>query len=339
MRAIIGRRDMELVGLYVFSPNKVGKDAGDIVGCEPTGVIATNSIDEILEMEADCVAYNALGETLDPEKSLNDICRLLKSGKNVCSTAVSTHIYPSIIGSAPLMDRLQEACAKGGVSFHSTGVNPGFMMDILPISLSRISRRIDTIYMTELVNMSDYPSRHINDYIGFGKQPEEVNRDVSAELLFEGPFYASMKMVADATGLEIDDLSHTVEARVTDVPFDIETGRIEAGQVAVVRNLSRAYIKGKIVIENQWVWRLSNDVAPEWPAGNGRWEVRIEGDPVIETRIDSSTVMDAGQPDVLMTGAHCVNAIPSVCEAPIGVQTDLDLPFFGGGFFGAVDER
>jgi 4-hydroxy-tetrahydrodipicolinate reductase len=340
MRTIIGRRDMKLVGLLVFSPDKVGKDAGEMVGSEATGVLATNNFDEILAMDADCVAYNALGETLDPKKSLDNICRLLESGKNVCSTAVSVHIYPSIITGFPLVERLQDACAKGGVSFHSTGINPGYMMDFWPITLSRLSRRIDKIYMTELVDMSRYTSKQVLDFIGFGKPPAEVNYSIPREKLYAGSsFYASMKMLADATGLIIDDITHDVEGVATEVPLDLPTGRIEAGTVAVVRKLFRGYSQGKVRIENQWVWRLSNDVASEWPYGDGSWEIKIEGDPMIETRIDTSTKMDAGQPDVLMTGAHCVNAIPAVCEAPTGICTHLDLPLFGGGFFGAVDER
>jgi len=339
MRTILGRRDMELVGLYVYTPEKVGRDAGDIVGCETTGVAATDSFDEILQMEADAVAYAALGETLDADKSLDEICRLLESGKNVCSTAVSTHVYPLGHSRDRLMQRLQAACEKGGVSFHSTGVNPGYMMDVLPVVLSRVSRRIDLISMTELVNMSNYPSKQVNDFMGFGKYPDEVNAEVPKDLVLEGAFYTSMKMVADGTGLEIDDVRHTVEGRPTSVPIDIATGRIEAGRVAVVRNHVCAYRRGRVVIDNQWVWRVSDDVAPEWPAGNGAWEVRIEGDPNFATRLESNTSMDAGQPDVLMTGAHAVNAIPSLCDAAVGVQTDLDLPLFGGGFFGAVDDR
>ncbi len=97
LRNIAAHPQLELAGLYVYSPEKAGRDAGEICGIGPLGVTATSDVDEILALDADCVAYNALGETRDPEQSLADICRLLGSGKNVVSTAVSTHIYPSVL--------------------------------------------------------------------------------------------------------------------------------------------------------------------------------------------------------------------------------------------------
>jgi hypothetical protein len=161
LRAILGRRDMELAGLLVYDPAKAGRDAGLFVGDRPVGIEATDSFEEILALDADVVAYNALGETRDPEAALDQICRLLESGKNVCSTAVSVHIYPDIVTSTPLRQRLESACQRGGVSFHSTGINPGYMMDVWPITLTRLCRRIDTICLTEMVDMSRYTSHQM----------------------------------------------------------------------------------------------------------------------------------------------------------------------------------
>lgn len=334
LRTIIGRRDMDLVGLFVFSQEKVGKDAGEIVGGKPVGVLATADFEEILALDADVVAYNALGETNDPEAALAQICALLESGKNVCSTAVSVHIYPEIIKSSPLRERLEKACEKGGVSFHSSGINPGYMMDVWPITLSRLSRRIDTIYMTEMVDMSRYTSRQIGDFIGFGKPVEELVVRFPSEVVRESSFYASLKMFADATGLEIDDV--TLDWEVAPSPREIVTPvyRVEPGQVGAVRILLRAYKDGEVRVENQWVWVLGDDVAPaDWPYGDGAWSVRIVGDPSMETRIETSTEFDAKQPDVLMTAVQTVNAMPGVVAAPVGIRTHLDLPLFGGGFF------
>jgi 4-hydroxy-tetrahydrodipicolinate reductase len=334
LRTIIDRRDMTLVGLLVFNPDKVGKDAGDLVGGEPVGVLATDDFEEILGLDADVVTYNALGETSDPEAALDQICRLLESGKNVCSTAVSVHIYPDIIKSSPLRERLEKACETGGASFHSSGINPGYMMDVWPITLSRLSRRIDTIYMTEMVDMSRYTSRQIGDYIGFGKPVEQPVVQFPAEAVRESSFFASLQMFADATGLQFDDV--TLDWEVAGSPREIITPvyHVEPGQVGAVRIVLRAYSRGDLRVENQWVWVLGDDVAPqEWPYGDGAWHLRIDGDPSLETRIEASTAFDAKQPDVLMTAVQTVNAIPAVVAAPVGVRTHLDLPIFGGGFF------
>jgi 2,4-diaminopentanoate dehydrogenase len=334
LRTIIGRRDMELVGLLVFNPDKVGRDAGEIIGSDPIGVQATDSIDEILALDADVVAYNALGETSDPEAALGQICRLLESGKNVCSTAVSVHIYPSIIKSSPLRERLEKACATGGVSFHSSGINPGYMMDVWPIALCRLSRRIDTIYMTEMVDMSRYTSRQIGDYIGFGKPAEQPIVSFPGEVVVESSFFASLQMFADATGLEFDDVA--LDWEVAPSPRQIATPAytIEPGQVGAVRITLRAYRNGQVRVQNQWIWVLGKDVAPgDWPYGDGAWSLRVVGDPGLETRIEASTDFDAKQPDVLMTAAQTVNAMPAVVASPPGVRTHLDLPLFSGGFF------
>ncbi|MGV9860682.1 hypothetical protein ACWDTD_18800 [Gordonia sp. NPDC003425] len=240
MRTILGRRDMQLVGLYVFSPDKVGLDAGDITGGEKTGVIATNDFDEILALDADVVAYNALGETRDPEAALDQICRLLESGKNVCSTAVSVHIYPQIISSSPLRERLEAACQKGGVSFHSTGINPGYMMDVWPITLCQLTRRIDTIYVTEMVDMARYTSHQIGDYIGYGKPVENLVTRLPKEIVAESSFFASLRMLADATGLQFDDV--TLDWEVAPAPHEIVTPafHVEPGNVGAVRITLRA---------------------------------------------------------------------------------------------------
>src|SRR5262245_15080080 len=92
LRTIGERPDRELVGLRVYDPAKVGRDAGELLGVGPIGIAATDDTDEILALEADCVCYSALGSTLESaENALDDICRILASGKNVVSSAVEYH--------------------------------------------------------------------------------------------------------------------------------------------------------------------------------------------------------------------------------------------------------
>lgn len=335
LRTIIGRRDMRLVGLLVFDQAKVGVDAGELIGGDPIGVHATDNFEEILALDADAVSFNALGDTLDPRASLKQICRLLESGKNVCSTAVSAHIYPQIIKSFPLKDRLQAACEKGGVSFHSSGINPGYMMDVWPIMLGRVCRHIDTIYMTEMVDMARYTSDQIANALGYGKRPEEVTFELPYEMVLENPYFTSVQMLADAGGLEIDDATFRWEGFPSAKRIVTPVCTVEPGTVGAVRVTLRAFNSGKLRIENTLLWVLGKDVAPtSWPYGDGAWSIKIDGDPCIETRIETSTRFDARQPDVLMTGAHAVNAIPAVVAGPVGVLTHRELPLFSGGFFG-----
>ncbi|BBZ38832.1 NAD(P)H-dependent amine dehydrogenase family protein [Mycobacterium conspicuum] len=333
LRAILGRKDLELVGLLVFSPDKVGKDAGELVGGSAVGIRATDNFDDILATDADAVSFNALGDTLDPAAAFDQICRLLESGKNVCSTALSALVYPPIMDRHAMDQRLGSACRKGGVSFHGTGINPGFMMDVWPIVLGRLVRHIDTIYMTEMVDMSRYTSKQILTVIGYGKRPEEMSFELPFEHARESAYFGSIAMLAQAAGLEIDDATLSWEGFACNEAITTPALQVEPGHVGAVRVRLRAFHQSRMRIESQMLWTIGEDAAPaDWPYGDGSWSIKIEGDPCLETRIDTRTSFDAKQPDVLMTGAHAINAIPAVVAGPVGVLTHLDLPLFTGAF-------
>ncbi|WP_082975202.1 hypothetical protein [Mycobacterium sp. 1245805.9] len=324
---------MELVGLLVFSPEKAGKEAGEFIGNEPLGVRATDSFDEILATDADAVSFNALGDTLDPAAAFDQICRLLESGKNVCSTSLSGLVYPRVMDRHGMSERLKTACEMGGVSFHATGINPGFMMDVWPIVLGRLVRHIDTVYMTEMVDMSRYTSDQVLHVLGYGKTPGEMSFEVPFEHARESAYFGSILMLAEAAGLEIDDATLSWEGFPSDKTIVTPVCMVEPGHVGAIRVRVRAFKDGKMRVESQMLWMLGKDAAPaDWPYGDGSWSIRIEGDPTIETRIDTTTRYDARQPDVLMTGAHAVNAIPAVVAGPVGILTHLDLPLFTGTF-------
>src|SRR5258706_3783043 len=132
--AIAAHPDLELVGARVYDEAKAGRDVGALCGLAPIGVIATTSSDEVIALDADCVFYAARGE-LDPMRAIDDICRLLESGKNVVSTAVTGLIYPKSFGPA-VCDRIEKACRVGNASFHGTGIEPGWASEGLPLTMS-----------------------------------------------------------------------------------------------------------------------------------------------------------------------------------------------------------
>ena len=121
----------------------------------------------IVALDADCVLYMPQGE-IDPMGALDDICRLLASGKNVVSTAVTAFIYPASAGDE-VVDRLEAACAEGGTSFHGTGIEPGWAGEVLPLTMSGILGRVDSILVQELMDYSTYDSTDMMfDIMGFG---------------------------------------------------------------------------------------------------------------------------------------------------------------------------
>jgi len=340
LRAIVERPDYELVGLRVYNPDKVGKDAGELLGREPLGIRATDDVEEILAVEADCVCYSSLGSTLaDAEAPLDDICRLLASGKNVVSSAVEYMAYfrPDLHlkgAGENAAGRLRAACEKGGSTFFHVGINPGFAMDFWPIAMSRVCRRIDKITLTEIVDMTRYTSIHmVRDAIGFGLQPgQSVPVDAHNEDVYESAYYIAMRMLADAIGIDLDDVRYHREVATTDRVFDIAAGTIEAGTVAAMKFVFEGFVEDRPVIALQLVWRVSDDVAPEWPIGDSRWLLHIDGDPIVDSEFVMATEEDAGRAVSLSVATLCLNAVPTVVHAAPGVLDNLTLPVHGGGY-------
>jgi 2,4-diaminopentanoate dehydrogenase len=333
LRAIIQRPDLELVGLRVYNPEKVGKDAGDLVGEPATGVLATDDDDAILAIDADCVNYNALGTTLaDPLGApLDDICRLLEAGFNVTSSAVDLLIYPKGC-SEEVQARLAAACDAGRSTFFDSGVNPGFTMDLWPITMSRISRTIDSIHIVESLSMAEYTSASAMGFMGFGQSPEMPSLlDQMHTDRMRSPFYTSLLMVADALRFDLDDVRYTREVALATEAFDIAIGTIEVGTIAAVKISFVGVANGRDVLVNEFVWRVSDTVRPDWEVGD-KWIMHIEGDPTSDCVVHARTQLDAKRPTSITVAMAPVNAIPTVCDAPPGVTSVLDLPTWGGGY-------
>lgn len=341
LRTIIERPDFDLVGTRVYDPAKVGKDAGELLGRDPIGVLATDSTQEILSLDADCVCYTALGSTLrDPEGPLDNICKLLASGKNVVSSAVEYHAYfrPGFQlkgAGVNAFERLNDACAEGQASFFHIGINPGFAMDQWPIMLSRLCRRIDRITITEVVDMAGYGSIHmVRDAIGFGLAPDHVSFvDLKNRDLYESAFYLSMRMLGDALGLSFEEVRYRREVAVANDAIEIAAGTIEAGTVAAMKMVFDGVLYGRPVITMQLVWRVSNDVATDWPTGDSRWIVHIEGDPIVDSEISLATAEDSGRATSLAVATLLLNSVPTVVAARPGLLDNLTMAPHGGGYF------
>ena len=326
--AVHDHPELELVGAFVYSDEKAGRDIGEICGIGPIGVTTTSDRDAIVALDADCVVYAAQGE-MDPMGALDDICRLLGSGKNVVSTAVTAWIYPKSAG-AHVVDRLEAACREGGTSFHGTGIEPGWAAEVLPLTMSGLFFRIDSILVQELLDYSSYASADmLIDIMGFG-QPPDADVPMADPSLMGGPFQAPLMLVADGLGATIDDFVHTREVAVAAESFDVAAGHIAAGTVSAQRFSFTAIVDGRPAITVEHITRLGPDQAPDWPSGRG-WKVTIEGSPsmVLESKI-AVHGEDENDQGCLGTAMHAVHAIAPVCAAEPGIRTFLDLPMITG---------
>lgn len=328
-RSILANPRHELVGAFTYDPAKRGRDIGEICGVAPVGVAATTDVEEILALNADCVSFNALGDTRDVDEALDTICQLLASGKNVVSTAVSRHILADTMPEGH-RERIERACQLGRVSFHSSGINPGFAFEVLPINLSAICDRIDHIHCTELVDMTGYSSQHVvRDAIGMGL-PVDHRTVLDLDIPYaQDPYYACVRLLEEGLRTRFDEVRITREKAAATKPVVCVWGTAEPGTTAARRMRYEGVIAGEVRATWDIVWRISQDVAPDWPSGDAAWEVRISGDPELRCRLDAKS--SRGRSVSLVTAMHAVNAIPALIEASPGIKTRLDLAMFGGG--------
>jgi len=317
-----------VVGALVYSAAKADRDVGELCGLGPLGITTTRDPDDIVALDADCVLYMPQGE-MNPMGALDDICLLLASGKNVVSTAVTSLIYPASMG-ADVVDKLEAACAAGGSSFHATGIEPGWAAEVLPLTMSGLFGRIDSLLVQELLDYSTYDVAFmLFDIMGFGKAPD-APVPLADPVLAGSTFRASLMLVADGLGATIDDFSYDRRVSVAAAPFDVKAGRIEAGTVSAQRFGCSAIIGGRPALTIEHITRLGDGEAPEWPTGRG-WKVTVEGRPsmVLESRIATHGEDETDQ-GCLGTAMHAVHAIAPVCAAAPGIRTFLDLPTIMG---------
>ncbi|UXA17299.1 dihydrodipicolinate reductase [Mycobacterium sp. SMC-4] len=321
LRHFIDNSVYELVAVLVHNKDKVGRDAGELVGVAPVGLAATDDVEAVIATEADCVLYTPVIMDVDT------VCRLLQSGKNVVTTSGFFHPSPDF---AEPGQSIRVACEEGGTSFHGGGIHPGYAGDILPLTLARVMSRVDSINVYEVVNiLEDAPIDHV-DWMGFGKDKDKFLAEPT--ILGLGlPFFAqSMHMIADGLGVTIDEVTAAEIAVATaaqDIPH--EGGVIPAGTVAAQRHEWTAWVGGQplIVFHAIYVSAPPEQLEPPWNWGNTRYEIVIDGDPPTEMTLQGVRRPDGtiDHPGYTWTAMGAVNAIPDVCDAAPGWVTHHDL--------------
>ena len=226
LRGVIEHPDLTLVGLYVHGPEKAGRDAGDLVGHEATGVIATQDIEEIVALGADCVLY------MPRECHVDEVCRLLESGANIVTTRGEFH-HPASMDT-DMRERVESACQRGDTSIHSTGSSPGFISEAVPFVLTSIQRQLDSLTIEEFADLSQRDSPALLfELMGFGSDPGRFDHGRWSH--GEASFGPSLRLVAEALGLPLDSVEASGEVATARRTTKIAAGTIEAGTVAASR--------------------------------------------------------------------------------------------------------
>lgn len=327
IKGVLEHPDLELVGCWVHSEAKNGKDVGELIGASPMGVAATNSVDEILALDADAVIYSPLMPNPD------EVLALLRSGKNVVTPV--GWFYPGEKESGPL----REAAVAGGATLHGTGIAPGGISDKFPLMMSIMSTGVTFVRAEEFSDLRTYDAPDVVRYVmGFGDTPEKALSGPMQKLL-DGGFIQSIKMIVDTMGFNADPrIRARQEISVATAPIASPIGDIQPGQVAGRKFHWEALVGDEVVVRVTVNWFMGQEnLDPPWsfgPAGE-RYEMEAKGNP------DFSVVIKGFQPEsveeglelnngIVATAAHCVNSVPAVCEAAPGIATYLDLPLISG---------
>lgn len=346
LRAVLQRADMELVGMYVHTPDKKGLDAGEIAGQAPVGVIATDDLEAILALEADCLLFLAKDPMLDdpaipdtiPAGHIDTICTFLKRGINVVGTAPSCMVYPDGVNRG-VIGRLEAACREGGSAYVGIGIDPGFMNDFLPLALTGFTTGVKSILAQELLNYGTYNVPQMLRAAGFGLPPKsdpEAGRPAGTV----NTWGAAVKAIADKLGVALDEIRLVREQAVADWDFEIPAFKVEKGTVAAHSFKVEGIVGGKPRIVVQHITRLHDDVAPHWTrlkSGTGGFRIVIDGSPSmtceVAMAVGEAGAIAGGDPcdDAChATAARAVNAVPVLCAAPPGVHSQFTLPLITG---------
>jgi hypothetical protein len=321
VRAIVAHPDLELVGCYAWSAGKVGRDVGELCGIDPVGIAATDDVDALLALRPDCVVYNPMWQ--DP----NELVRILEAGVNVVSTAA----FVNGRGLGADRDRIADACQRGGVSMFGTGISPGFV-ELIGIAAAGICDRIDKVTINEGSDTTLYDSPTTEIPAGFGRpidDPELPGMAAKGTAVFG----EAVAMVADALGVELDEIVCEAEYAKTTEDVVMDSWTIQAGCVAGVAASWQGRVGDRTVVELNVRWKKGQTLDPDWQIEEGH-VIQVDGRPTVRVRLEylpppdfeATTFADFMVLGMIMTAMPAVNAIPYVVAAPPGIVTYADPP-------------
>ena len=327
--AVRRRPDLDLVGVWVHSAGKVGRDAGELAGGEPIGISATNDAAELIALAPDCVVYAASGPDRDAG-AVPDYLRFLEAGINVVSTSSTSLVYPPSYYSPEWRDQLEAAAKAGDASFYASGIFPGFASDQLALLMTTQSKSIRSIKVTEVALNDHYPVADVMmNGMGFGR-PLDFEPMLKTPGFIELAWKAPIHLIAKGLGVDVEEVRGSLDRRLTDRDIDVAFGTIKAGTCGAVCTRAAGVVNGREAIVVEHIIRMARDVAPDWLTSgyDATYRVDIDGDPDIHCEMTMGEAVGhrAGHAAMAATAMRVVNAIPYVVDAPAGLLSSLDMP-------------
>ncbi len=306
------KQAIEIIGAIDTDPAKVGRDLGEVVGASdaPWGVQITADAREILDQAADVVIHSTSSSLA---KVMDQLLMCLEAESCIVSTCEELS-YPYRTH-PELAAKLDTAAKEWGVALVGTGVNPGFVMDKLVVTLAGVSQRIEHAKALRVVDASKR-RLPLQKKIGAGMSVEEFRAKVAAGVIKHVGLPESVAMVADSLNLPVDQITESIEPVVAKERVQTEFLTVEAGQVAGVHQIARGIGAGKELVYLE----LQMYVGAKDPADT----IELQGHPNV------SLVIPGGVHGDIATASVVVNSIPVILDAPAGLRTSRDLPI---GFF------
>ena len=330
---IDARPDLELVGVWVSNPAKVGVDAGELAGLgKSLGVAATNDADALLAMKPDCVVHTAMADDRLVE-ALQDLQKILRAGVNVVSSSPVFLQYPDGVVPEDVSGPVRKAAEEGGVSLFVNGIDPGFANDWLPLVVTSISERIDEVRCMEILNYNTYDQATVLfDIMGFGRELDDIPMILQPGILTLA-WGSVVRQIAAGLDVELDSIEEWYERIEAPEDFEVDSGTIKKGTAAALHFEVRGMRNGRAVVVLEHVTRLRDDLGENWPqpAGHGCYRVVISGEPnyTVDLQLLGSDG-DHNTAGLKATAMRLVNAVPAVVEAKPGLLSSLDLPLITG---------
>lgn len=325
LRAIISDPELELVGLKVSTPDKIGTDAGRLIGEPDTGVTATADVNAVLALAPDCVSYCATAVRREAD-AIADIVRYLEAGINVVTISTIPLVYPP---AAPpdWHHAVKTAAVKGNSTFYATGSEPGFISLNIPTALLTGAGTVASYRMDEYAIDLDksYPIWDVlHESMGFGKPDGHVPARIASGKV-KHDWETVVRYIADILGLELDSIELDWETLLAPTDLDTAVGVIDKGRICAHRWQLSGVIDEKSVVAVQYFATVSTTPWPvRWPRpareGEGGMVFRIEGNPSMSLEMHfEQSAANRVNPGITVTAMAAVNAIPDVVRAPAGV--------------------
>ncbi len=307
-RLVLDRTGMELAGAADSDPAKAGRDLGELAGLDaPTGLVVDGDFAALLARARPQVVFLCTSSRL-PDVA-DDLRRAAAAGASVVSSCeemlLPDHQHPE------LARELGAAAKAGGVTFVGTGVNPGFVLDFLPVVASAVCRDVRRVFGTRIVDAGTRREA-LQRKVGAGMEVEEFQRLAAAGRLGHVGMRESVALVGRALALGLDEVVQTVEPVVAERDLTTRYLSVPAGRVAGIRNLGIGRRDGERVVE----LRLEMYVGAADPVD----EIRLDADPPVHLRLEGGTPGDEA------TAAILVNTARQALAAEPGLKTVLDLP-------------